>query len=79
MNRRTFTHRVFPVAMFLGLGSFLGACATTQVASERSDCPGKMICPQTGELICKDQCPLDKQKDSKQVAASKECCQKQGA
>jgi hypothetical protein len=25
-------------------------------AGERPDCPGKMICPATGELICVDQC-----------------------
>ncbi len=83
MNRRTFTRCVFPVAMFFGLGSFLGACATTQattqVASKRSDCPGKMICPQTGALICKDQCPLDQQFDhqdsTEQVVALRACCQ----
>jgi hypothetical protein len=25
---------------------------------ERSDCPGKVICPLTGEEVCKDRCPL---------------------
>lgn len=25
---------------------------------ERADCPGKIECPLTGELVCKDQCPL---------------------
>ncbi len=24
----------------------------------RSDCPGKVVCPLTGELVCKDACPL---------------------
>ncbi len=24
----------------------------------RPDCPGKIVCPITGEEICKDQCPL---------------------
>lgn len=28
------------------------------VASERSDCPGKIMCPITGETICADQCPV---------------------
>jgi hypothetical protein len=26
--------------------------------SARSDCPGKIVCPITGEEVCKDQCPL---------------------
>lgn len=26
--------------------------------AQRSDCPGKFVCPITGEEICKDQCPL---------------------
>lgn len=25
---------------------------------KREDCPGKIICPITGQEICKDQCPL---------------------
>lgn len=25
---------------------------------ERSDCPGKVACPLTGEEVCKDRCPL---------------------
>lgn len=38
----------------------------------RADCPGKIICPITGEEICKDQCPLgaEKAKD----AAVPDCC-----
>lgn len=27
-------------------------------AGERGDCPGKVVCPLTGEEVCKDQCPL---------------------
>ena len=27
-------------------------------STERIDCPGKVICPLTGEEVCKDQCPL---------------------
>jgi hypothetical protein len=26
-------------------------------AFNRPDCPGKIICPITGEVICADQCP----------------------
>lgn len=25
---------------------------------ERSDCPGKVVCPLTGEEVCRDQCPV---------------------
>ena len=28
-----------------------------QARVERSDCPGKITCPQTGEIICRDKCP----------------------
>ncbi len=28
------------------------------VGSARSDCPGKVVCPITGEEVCRDQCPL---------------------
>lgn len=24
----------------------------------RSDCPGKIVCPISGELVCRDECPL---------------------
>ncbi len=26
-------------------------------SSQRPDCPGKIVCPLTGELICRDKCP----------------------
>jgi hypothetical protein len=40
-------------------------CATSEpgamgVMGEREDCPGKIVCPLTGEVICADQCPLEK-------------------
>ena len=28
-----------------------------QSGAERADCPGKIICPRTGELVCRDKCP----------------------
>lgn len=37
-----------------GVVAYSFASATTQ----RADCPGKVICPITGEEVCKDQCPL---------------------
>ncbi len=29
-------------------------------AQDRPDCPGKIICPLTGDLVCTDRCPLGK-------------------
>lgn len=28
------------------------------VANDRPDCPGKIVCPITGDEICADQCPI---------------------
>jgi hypothetical protein len=33
------------------------AGAFARAASERAECPGKINCPVTGEIICRDQCP----------------------
>jgi len=35
----------------------LGAIGLAAASSERSDCPGKIVCPITGKPVCKDQCP----------------------
>ena len=40
--------------LVLAAASALGLAAAT---SERADCPGKITCPLTGEVICRDQCP----------------------
>ncbi len=44
------------VVGLLGLAA-LGALKPAAVEADRPDCPGKIICPETGELICRDQCP----------------------
>lgn len=36
----------------------LFALPLTFAAARTSDCPGKVVCPLTGKVICKDQCPL---------------------
>lgn len=45
----------------LGLGSLVlaaaGAFGFAGAKSERTDCPGKITCPLTGEVICRDECP----------------------
>lgn len=45
----------------LGLVAAVAAGATTihQARAERADCPGKIVCPLTGELVCRDKCPFD--------------------
>lgn len=34
------------------------AAVGAAVGNQRSDCPGKVICPLTGDEVCRDQCPL---------------------
>lgn len=29
------------------------------VDADRADCPGRIECPLTGELVCRDECPVD--------------------
>lgn len=48
-----------------GLMGLSGCAATASpsgsmaVATERADCPGKIVCAITGELICADRCPAE--------------------
>lgn len=44
----------------VGLATFAAVSGGASGAGEpeRADCPGKIVCPVTGELVCKDQCPL---------------------
>ena len=49
--------RIVPVAVLLALGAGITALATSGQV-ERPDCPGKIVCPLTGEPVCKDRCPL---------------------
>lgn len=35
----------------------IAGIALAQARTERPDCPGKIICPRTGEIICRDKCP----------------------
>ena len=39
-------------------------------AQDRRDCPGKIICPLTGDLACKDRCPLGEN----EAAGTPQCC-----
>ncbi len=44
------------VVLFLGGIALAGGLVSRSAA--RSDCPGKVVCPLTGEEVCRDRCPL---------------------
>lgn len=47
-----------PIALLATVGLAVVAFAVTSRASaERPDCPGTIVCPRSGELVCKDRCP----------------------
>ena len=48
------TNKIMWVA---GTAAVTAFAMSSSMSPERADCPGKIICPDTGELICKDQCP----------------------
>lgn len=55
----------------------LGGLTLAYSESGRADCPGKIICPITGDVICKDRCPLSKDGEAKPAAAKPgDCCAK---
>lgn len=71
------TRRKLLVSVLGVLGSVavaLGAARLTNSTAGRSDCPGKIVCPLTGELVCKDRCPLDADKAGQQDADSLPAC-----
>lgn len=35
-----------------------GVFAYRTVTAARADCPGKIVCPLTGQVICADKCPM---------------------
>lgn len=53
---RTFKTLVLASAATVGLVAVAGI-VLAQSRAERQDCPGKITCPQTGEIICRDKCP----------------------
>ena len=72
MTRRKW---VLPMAAVAGLA--LSAFGGIRLATERPDCPGKIICPLTGQLVCKDRCPLHENRESAPGSTQKpSCCSK---
>ncbi len=56
------------------LGTAAGLTTKEQGGTERLDCPGKIVCPLTGELICVDQCPVGEAKTRSIAAEPEYCC-----
>lgn len=56
--------------------SSLGAFGLASTQAGRPDCPGKIVCPLTGELVCKDRCPIDKERAATNGEALPACCRK---
>lgn len=36
----------------------LGAVKLGAANTGRADCPGQIVCPLTGKLVCRDRCPI---------------------
>lgn len=59
----------------IAAASAVAAYMATQPGAEREDCPGKIVCPITGDLICADQCPAEAEKTpSLPVSDVPSCC-----
>ncbi len=50
------TRRLSLGLVVLGLAT-LGGVGFASANAARADCPGKVVCPLTGELVCRDRCP----------------------
>ncbi len=61
----------------VGLATFAAVSGGAGKA-ERADCPGKIVCPITGELVCKDKCPLNESTEAKAESELPACCRGDG-
>jgi hypothetical protein len=49
------------IALWTAVAALVGGSSAYQLASSgprRADCPGRIICPITGDEVCRDRCPL---------------------
>ncbi len=75
MVTRRWTLSVVALAM-LGVVT-LGAVKLAAANAERADCPGRVVCPITGKLVCKDRCPVgDAATKNADTKAKPACCRK---
>ena len=54
----TADENVVSAAVYEATASVDTETATLVFDANRSDCPGQIECPLTGDLVCKDRCPL---------------------
>jgi hypothetical protein len=52
------SRRIAPAALLLAAGLCVTALAASSAVKQRPDCPGKIVCPLSGDLVCADRCPL---------------------
>ncbi|GJQ27680.1 MAG: hypothetical protein HBSAPP02_27120 [Phycisphaerae bacterium] len=65
---------LIPITMVVTVGLAVAAYAVnSRVSADRPDCPGKIVCPLTGEEVCRDRCPLNKSERTA-VKAAPSCC-----
>jgi hypothetical protein len=68
------THLLLSTLGLAAVAAFAAAGGSTPVDSSRPDCPGQIVCPQTGELVCRDRCPLGDA--AAEEAAVPDCCRR---
>ena len=60
-----------PIALVVaGAVAAAGYATSMSSSADRADCPGKIICPLSGELVCEDQCPVGS--DAQETTATAE-------
>ena len=63
-----------PIALIAAAAIAATAYAVSSSSSpDRTDCPGKIVCPLTGDLVCKDRCPAHST-DSAETVVPPACC-----
>jgi len=67
------TSIAWTMTMLAAAGTAVGAYALAKGGNAtRADCPGTIVCPLTGEAVCRDECPLtDGARDASPVSP---CC-----
>ncbi len=72
---------ILPITLFIATALGVTAFAVSSSSStERADCPGKIVCPLTGDLVCEDRCPVGAESDvantnaTLQLDATREDC-----
>ncbi len=57
------TQKVLMLAVVVSVGVVAAGAALAQSRADGASCPGKIICPLTGEKVCLDKCPaVDRQR-----------------